>query len=483
LSLPPPALPRPLAGAELYVSSYEFVARAFSEFKITRTLVGSPVIHGEPMFTASGYLRTVDDVMSMGEQHAKGGVNMLYLLLVLHEKMVNLRDPAAVEAALTFAAPQVVRGDPTLLADEDVPAPQIFTLLLVLLFQASGTFVNDRKQLLVRSTRLPGGEKLSTKAFIEAFSDWSDAHQWLSPLVTEVLFCDIARVQLFFDRIGPITKQWIVSHTSAGSAGPRRVAVLALALGFRVPLVCRVVDVMEMSRMVPEFVIAHIPGSFGELRLEGTFLICILLKLASALKGPLQSEGEVFTACVAGFRDALSKVDKDAFEKSKNCFSETCKSKEARESLDKKLSDALQRMDDEGLLTAITDVAKLKAESACFDKSAADYENHIDICRKLFGTDVRSQAPVPADRTAVPPAAHYTAMTAAVNAQVVAQFRDTQAMRRDLLGLRGSETEQCRKLLKDRSLNATSQDSWAAFLTAVFLAATPQRQDVKGLVV
>jgi len=37
LSLPPPALPRPLAGAELYVSSYEFVARAFSEFKITRS--------------------------------------------------------------------------------------------------------------------------------------------------------------------------------------------------------------------------------------------------------------------------------------------------------------------------------------------------------------------------------------------------------------------------------------------------------------
>jgi len=219
---------------------------------------------------------------------------------------------------------------------------------MLLLFQASGTITGGnqgkREQTMISKASLIPVCR-NSDAFYKAFSRFESA-DWLSSLVSDVLFTTAIKVQRYFDSMGPLTKKYLMSHSSAGSSFFERIIHLQQTLGLRIHSVLKVYEAYAAHDLLPGFAVAHITGSFAGTLLEGPLFLYTLWRLSGLIASESGERRKLMMVVSAAFSGALDQFSEGDAKAYNNAFGRTLNSIDSRTRLKQKMHEHAAELSD-----------------------------------------------------------------------------------------------------------------------------------------
>jgi len=346
------------------VTSDRFVRLMFDNIRFCSDLT-TPAVwpSGESIATASGLMDRLADLHSVPSCSKKGMYDFLWIVAKLNELSIDLsEDPAdgTANASMVSAWARITADSEGIEVvppeqEDEKAQPVANCIAMLLLFQASGTITGSnqdtREQAMIAKATLSPACK-NSKAFYSAFSRF-DSSEWLSALVSDVLFTSASKVQRYFDAMGPLTKKYLMSHASAGSSFFERINHLQHTLGLRSHSVLRIYQAYTQHDLLPCFAVSHVAGSFAGTLLEGPLYLYTLWRLSGLLVHDRGERRKLMRVLSTAFHGALDQFKEGEAKAYRNAFGRTLNSKEARTRLKQKMSEHASELSEADALTSV----------------------------------------------------------------------------------------------------------------------------------
>ena len=317
----------------------------------------------DTLLTESGQMETLRDLWSVATTSDKGMYDLLWIMAKLNEHGSRLTpdpDDGSANPSLVTAWTRIseeagviqLDGPDT---DGSRPQPVANCLAMLLLYQASGTLTGkgqeQREQTMISKASLNPPCKNSSE-FYQNFSRFPTS-DWLSALATDVLFNSAEKVQRYFESMGPLTKKYLTSHSSAGSGFFERIGHLLDTLGLRDHSAIKVYRAFAAHDLVPAFAVAHVSGSFAATLLEGPLFLYTLWRLSGLIAKERATRRAVFRTICAAFDAALDQFKEGEAKSYRNAFGRTLNSNAARERLKDKMATHAVELNDPQMIGAV----------------------------------------------------------------------------------------------------------------------------------
>jgi hypothetical protein len=281
--------------------------------------------------TESGNLDTIDDVNSLITSSVYGMGDWCLLMLILAEKGWDATD-GTLPPLLLQIAPQL-NSIVSRTASADPPYSSVHaTMYLLLMYIQGGIAPNTKDSGMIIKAGFNSGTVKNTRDFY-ALCHRYPIHGYLANVGQSLFFASWENVQAFYDMMGTMTKDWILTHSAAGSAAITRIQALHVALGLPLRGIFKAYFAAMDCGVQLGAVISFLTDSFSQHALEGPCVAAVLYRWAYCLPiNYILHTEKAMNGAMAKFIAILVEMTDDAMDKGTSQFSDTLRTDVARKS-------------------------------------------------------------------------------------------------------------------------------------------------------